>query len=91
MCFLPTSLEKSLGNCHLTNRERGIYLPDDMVFILYGMVLLLTLPLQDMIVRARDLGYSVAGVPISPADRIPGDSKPSGDEIVEYAKGVFNL
>lgn len=40
---------------------------------------------------ARALGYSVAEVPISFVDRIYGDSKLGGDEIVEYAKGVFNL
>ena len=62
-----------------------------MVSILYGIVLLLTLPLQEMMVRARGLGYSVAEVPISFVDRIYGDSKLGGDEIVEYAKGVFNL
>jgi dolichol-phosphate mannosyltransferase len=44
-----------------------------------------------MMVRARGLGYSVAEVPISFVDRIYGDSKLGGDEIVEYAKGVFNL
>ena len=34
---------------------------------------------------------AVAGVPISFVDYISGDSKLGGDEIVEYAKGVFNL
>ncbi|RPB05451.1 nucleotide-diphospho-sugar transferase [Choiromyces venosus 120613-1] len=46
---------------------------------------------MEMMVRARGLGYSVAEVPISFVDRIYGDSKLGGDEIVEYAKGVFNL
>ena len=45
------------------------------------MVLLLTLPLQDMIVRARSLGYSVAEVPISFVDSIDGDITPGGDEM----------
>jgi len=46
---------------------------------------------MEMMVRARALGYSVAEVPISFVDRIYGDSKLGGDEIIEYAKGVFNL
>ena len=62
-----------------------------MVFILYGMVLLLTLPIQVMVVRAGGLGYSVDAVPISFVDRIYGESKLGGDEIVEYAKEVFSI
>ncbi|KAK6538744.1 dolichol-P-mannose synthesis [Orbilia ellipsospora] len=46
---------------------------------------------MEMMVRARAMGYSVAEVPISFVDRIYGDSKLGGDEIVEYAKGVLNL
>ena len=45
------------------------------------MVLLLIPPLQDMMVRARDLGYSVAEVPISFVDRIYGDSTSGGGEM----------
>ncbi|KAF8421566.1 nucleotide-diphospho-sugar transferase [Terfezia claveryi] len=46
---------------------------------------------MEMMVRAKAAGYSVAEVPISFVDRIYGDSKLGGDEIVEYAKGVMNL
>jgi dolichol-phosphate mannosyltransferase len=46
---------------------------------------------MEMMVRARAMGYTVAEVPISFVDRIFGDSKLGGDEIVNYAKGVFNL
>ena len=67
--------EKSLRNNHLTDREQGIYVPDGIAFILYGMVLLLTLPLQEMMIRPRGLCYSVDAVPISWADRIYDDSK----------------
>ena len=62
-----------------------------MTFIPFGMVLLLTLPIQEIIISARGHGYSVDAVPISCVGRIYGDSKLGGDEIVEYAKGVFNL
>lgn len=46
---------------------------------------------MEMIVRARALGYTIGEVPITFVDRIYGDSKLGGDEIVQYAKGVFGL
>lgn len=46
---------------------------------------------MEMIVRARAMGYSIGEVPISFVDRLYGDSKLGGDEIVQYAKGVWNL
>lgn len=46
---------------------------------------------MEMIVRARSLGFSIGEVPITFVDRIYGDSKLGGDEIVQYAKGVFGL
>lgn len=46
---------------------------------------------MEMMVRAKAMGFTVAEVPISFIDRLYGESKLGGDEIVEYAKGVFNL
>lgn len=46
---------------------------------------------MEIIVRARSLGYSVGEVPITFVDRIFGESKLGGNEIVEYAKGVGRL
>ncbi|KAH9231796.1 glycosyltransferase family 2 protein [Colletotrichum gloeosporioides 23] len=46
---------------------------------------------MEMMVRAKAMGCSVAEVPITFVDRIYGDSKLGGDEIVEYAKGVLSL
>ncbi|KAK3059726.1 dolichol-P-mannose synthesis [Coniosporium uncinatum] len=46
---------------------------------------------MEMMVRAKAMGCTVAEVPISFVDRVYGESKLGGDEIVEYAKGVFNL
>jgi dolichol-phosphate mannosyltransferase len=46
---------------------------------------------MEMMVRAKAMGFTVAEVPISFVDRLYGESKLGGDEIVEYAKGVFNL
>lgn len=46
---------------------------------------------MEMMVRARAMGFTVAEVPISFVDRLYGDSKLGGDEIVQYAKGVWNL
>ena len=52
-----------------------------MVFILYDIVLLLTLLLQDMMVWARDPGYSVAEVAISRAfeGTLGGDEMNAGE------------
>jgi dolichol-phosphate mannosyltransferase len=46
---------------------------------------------MEMMVRAKAMGFTVAEVPISFVDRLYGESKLGGDEIVEYVKGVFNL
>ena len=54
------------------------------------MALLLRLPIQEMMVRAGGLGYSVDAVPISFVDRIYGESKLGGYGIGEYARWVFN-
>ncbi|KAK5652080.1 hypothetical protein OQA88_10856 [Cercophora sp. LCS_1] len=42
-------------------------------------------------VTAKSKGLSVGEVPISFVDRVYGDSKLGGEEIVEYAKGVLQL
>ena len=41
---------------------------------------------MELIVRAKAMGFSVAEVPICFVDRVYGESKLGGDEIVEYAK-----
>lgn len=46
---------------------------------------------MEMMVRAKGMGFKVAEVPITFVDRLYGESKLGGDEIVEYAKGVMNL
>ena len=46
---------------------------------------------MEIIVRARALSYQVGEVPIMFVDRIYGDSKLGGDEIVGYLKGIFQL
>lgn len=46
---------------------------------------------MELMVRAKASGYTVAEVPISFVDRLYGESKLGGDEIVEYAKGVLGL
>ncbi|KAK1759171.1 dolichol-phosphate mannosyltransferase subunit 1 [Echria macrotheca] len=42
-------------------------------------------------VTAKSKGLSIGEVPISFVDRVYGDSKLGGEEIVEYAKGVLQL
>jgi dolichol-phosphate mannosyltransferase len=46
---------------------------------------------MELICLATSMGYTVAEIPITFVDRLYGESKLGGDEIVEYAKGVFNL
>jgi len=46
---------------------------------------------MEMMYRARSLGYTVGEVPITFVDRIFGDSKLGADEIVGFAKGVWQL
>ncbi|KAL8828035.1 MAG: hypothetical protein Q9191_002828 [Dirinaria sp. TL-2023a] len=46
---------------------------------------------MELMTRAKAMGYTVAEVPISFVDRLYGESKLGGDEIVEYAKGVLSL
>ncbi|KHJ33484.1 putative mannose phospho-dolichol synthase [Erysiphe necator] len=46
---------------------------------------------MEMMVRAKAMGCTVAEVPITFVDRLYGESKLGGDEIVEYAKGVLSL
>lgn len=46
---------------------------------------------MEILVRARALGYTIAECPIVFVDRVFGESKLGGDEIVGYAKGVWNL
>uniref|UniRef100_A0A8C6VJW9 Dolichol-phosphate mannosyltransferase subunit 1 n=1 Tax=Naja naja TaxID=35670 RepID=A0A8C6VJW9_NAJNA len=46
---------------------------------------------MEMIVRARQLGYSVGEVPISFVDRVYGESKLGGNEIVSFLKGLLTL
>ena len=41
---------------------------------------------MEMMVRAKGMGFKVAECPISFVDRVYGESKLGGDEIVEYAK-----
>lgn len=46
---------------------------------------------MEMMVRAKALGYKVEECPITFVDRLYGDSKLGGEEIVGYLKGVFML
>ena len=46
---------------------------------------------MELIVLAKSMGYSIAEVPITFVDRVYGNSKLGGDEIVQYAIGVFGL
>lgn len=46
---------------------------------------------MDILVRARAENCSITEVPITFCDRVFGESKLGGDEIVGYATGVWNL
>ncbi|CAL1532354.1 unnamed protein product [Lymnaea stagnalis] len=45
----------------------------------------------EMIIRARQFGFSVAEVPITFVDRVYGESKLGGNEIVGFLKGILFL
>ncbi|XP_025114948.1 dolichol-phosphate mannosyltransferase subunit 1-like [Pomacea canaliculata] len=46
---------------------------------------------MEMIIRARQFGYSIGEVPISFVDRVYGESKLGGQEVVDFLKGVLYL
>ncbi|KAF9261095.1 glycosyltransferase family 2 protein [Marasmius fiardii PR-910] len=46
---------------------------------------------MEMMVRAKALGYTVGEIPITFVDRLFGESKLGADEVVSYAKGVWQL
>ncbi|KAE8353331.1 nucleotide-diphospho-sugar transferase [Aspergillus coremiiformis] len=46
---------------------------------------------MEMMVRAKAMGFKVAECPITFVDRLFGESKLGGHEIVEYLKGVLTL
>jgi len=46
---------------------------------------------MEIVVRARELGYSIEEVPITFVDRIFGESKLGNAEIVAYLKGLWGL
>ena len=46
---------------------------------------------MEMMVRAKQCGYKVAEVPITFVDRVYGESKLGGMEIVQYLNGLYQL
>ncbi|XP_060575327.1 dolichol-phosphate mannosyltransferase subunit 1-like [Ruditapes philippinarum] len=46
---------------------------------------------MEMIVRARQFGFTIGEVPISFVDRVYGESKLGGSEIIQFAKGLLYL
>lgn len=46
---------------------------------------------MEMMVRARQLKYTIGEVPITFVDRVFGESKLGAEEIVGYLKGLLGL
>ena len=46
---------------------------------------------MEMMVRARQLGFSIEEIPITFVDRVYGESKLGANEIVGYLKGLWGL
>lgn len=46
---------------------------------------------MEIIVKAKKYGYSVGEVPITFIDRLYGESKLGGNEIIGYLKGLWDL
>lgn len=82
--FFPVSCRKSVTNCRLYRRE----VLQDVISRCTSKGYVFQM---EIVVRARALGYTIGEVPITFVDRIFGDSKLGGSEIVGYAKGVLSL
>lgn len=46
---------------------------------------------MEMIVRTRQLGFTIAEVPVTFVDRLFGDSKLGMKDITEYGKGLVSF
>jgi len=46
---------------------------------------------MEMVIRARQFGHTIGEVPISFVDRVYGESKLGGNEIVQFVKGLLYL
>jgi len=46
---------------------------------------------MEMVIRARQFNYTIGEVPITFVDRVYGQSKLGGSEIVQFAKGLLYL
>lgn len=46
---------------------------------------------MEMIVRARQLGFTIGEVPVTFVDRLYGNSKLSRKDIIEYGKSLVNF
>lgn len=46
---------------------------------------------MEMVIRARQFEYSIGEIPITFVDRVYGQSKLGGSEIVQFAKGLLYL
>uniref|UniRef100_A0AAQ5ZFV5 Dolichol-phosphate mannosyltransferase subunit 1 n=1 Tax=Amphiprion ocellaris TaxID=80972 RepID=A0AAQ5ZFV5_AMPOC len=46
---------------------------------------------MELIIRARQLNYTIGEVPISFVDRVYGESKLGGSEILSFTKGLLTL
>ncbi len=46
---------------------------------------------MEMIIRARQFNYTIGEVPITFVDRVYGESKLGGNEIIGFAKGLLML
>ncbi|XP_057381901.1 dolichol-phosphate mannosyltransferase subunit 1-like [Daphnia carinata] len=46
---------------------------------------------MEMVIRARQFGFTIGEVPISFVDRVYGESKLGGNEIFQFAKGLLYL
>jgi dolichol-phosphate mannosyltransferase len=46
---------------------------------------------MEMVIRARQFGFTIGEVPISFVDRVYGESKLGGNEIYQFAKGLLYL
>ena len=82
--FLPCTSSDLTGSYRLYKKEVLERLIDEVKSKTYVFQL-------EILVRAENLGYSIAEFPINFVDRIYGESKLGTNEVITYIKGVWNL
>ena len=75
----------------LTLDENSLYRKDALQELISNVVSKGYAFQMEMMIRARKIGYTIGEIPITFVDRIYGQSKLGGSEIVYFVKGLLYL